>query len=146
MTTDILLKPQQLYKEYMSLIMKHDTLKTSLERTVAVISLAPGHGQGVSRRLEEMEAEILDLEKIIDKKCEELIDAQNVARKAIYHLQDPEQVAVMIKRYVDCMTFSEISSELEYTVRHCRRLNQNGLEKIIKMSPKCPLNVRPMSS
>lgn len=134
MTTDILLKPQQLYKEYMSLIMKHDTLKTSLERTVAVISLAPGHGQGVSRRLEEMEAEILDLEKIIDLKNEELMDAQAEVRAFISQLDDSFGRQMLEMRFVDLMTLKEISEEKHFSIQYCWRKIQDAAEQLQKVN------------
>ena len=135
MNIDMLNRSRQLKKEYDDLLMRHDTLKAAVENTVTVISLAPGHGQGVSRRLEDLETEILDLEKTIDKKCEELMDAQNAVNNYINNNMHPPYSVILIRRYAYFQTWEQIASELNYSVPHCYRLHETALKMIVDVTP-----------
>ena len=125
---EILMKPRELKKELESLVMKYETLKASVERTVAIISLTPGHGQGVSRRLEDLEIEIVDLEKKLYEKKQELLDTQAEAKQYILQLPNQSAVDFLIRRYVDCMTWDEIAKELNYSTRYCREKALNTIK------------------
>lgn len=134
-TFKLLMQPKKLKKDLDTLVAKYQTLKASAERTVTIISLAPGHGQGVNRRLEDIEAEMLDLEKAIEKKKEEFIDSQIVARKLIWKLEDPSDMKMLELRYVDVMTWEQVAAELHYNKRYCLDKNAVALKNLTLTSP-----------
>ena len=56
---------------------------------------------------------------------------------AIEALRDENQQKVLRLRYVDGLAWAEIAERMYYSPTHCRRLRQEGLQKLLKDVRQC---------
>lgn len=105
-----------------------ERLRSEMERTTQVLSLAPAHSGSKDkiaeqvRRMEELEIararEIADMEAYID-------------RCRVWLSGIPEQQAEILRlRYMEGKKWEEISDITHYGIRHCHKIHDKALEKM----------------
>lgn len=129
---DMLLIPQQLDKEITVLQMRRTTLRALLERTVTTIQLAPGHGNGVRRRDEEIIAEIDEIERLIEAKAEERDEIIIRCQAMLSELDDRVLVSIMEMRYLTYAKWSDIAELTGYSTRYVYKLHRKALSELAK--------------
>ncbi len=140
-------------KEYLKQAMYLDALINSKVcqsehlRNLATKVTTTYSDQGVSsehdnKRLEKTIAKIIDLEREINDDIDTLIDLKIEITAIISQVTDMKQRLILEKRYLDFENWEQISCDLNYNIRHVRRLHNEGIKKISeKMSGnvlECP--------
>jgi hypothetical protein len=69
-------------------------------------------GPVIEKTVQELTAEINNVESIISDKIQELYKRRSGIERYINSIEDCEIRLILRLRYINCMTFSEISSEL----------------------------------
>jgi len=64
-------------------------------------------------------------------KINELIQIQEEIADKIMQIDDNELQAVLVYRYLNCMTFEQIAEKMNYDVRTVRRKHVKALEKVV---------------
>ncbi|MEE0981456.1 MAG: DUF1492 domain-containing protein [Acutalibacteraceae bacterium] len=98
---------------------------------------------GVSDKVGNTVAKIVDLENEIDDMIDEYIDTRNKCIGVIEQLKDTLQYKVIHMRYVEYKSYVEIEDELNYShqwIMDVRRAALREIERIINSSPDA--NVR----
>ena len=125
-------------KDYLCQIPKTDKLIKRLCNTVATLrssltsvscELKPDKVQtsGPKDTMATTIAKIVDLEREIDQRIDELVDLKREAFRLISQLPDHDQQNVLIARYVQGMKWEAIACELEHEVRWVYRIHGKGL-------------------
>ena len=125
-------------KDYLCQIPKTDKLIKRLCNTVATLrssltsvscELKPDKVQtsGSKDTMAATIAKIVDLEREIDQRIDELVDLKREAFRLISQLPDHDQQNVLIARYVQGMKWEAIAYELEHEVRWVYRVHGKGL-------------------
>lgn len=135
MDINILLRPQQLHKEILAMQMKHDTLKSAAERTVSMISLAPGHGQGVNRKFETLGIEIADLDKAISQRSKEEDAAKEELSVLLAQMKNGLYIGILCRHYIEYKSISQISAEIGYSFRYTKQLHKLALTEYRNLAP-----------
>ena len=130
MILDILLKPTQLKREIESMRNEQEALRAFAESKTSVISLAPGHGQGVSRSLENALIKVADLDAEIKAKTEELDASETVLMKLLEKLDDGIYKRILIHKYLLNENWPIISSSIHVSERQCHYLHDEALQKL----------------
>lgn len=74
----------------------------------------------------------IDVTNRIDKKITELIDCREKIIFEIGRLNNAAEQKVLTCRYINCMSWEEISEKLHITVRQLHRIHVNALNSIVK--------------
>lgn len=93
---------------------------------------------GVSDKVGNTVAKIVDLENEIDDMIDEYIDTRNKCIGVIEQLKDTLQYKVIHMRYVEYKSYVEIEDELNYSHQWIMEVRRNALreiERIINSSP-----------
>lgn len=122
MDISILLKSQKLQNEIRALQSERDTLRACAENDTSVISLAPGHGQGVSRTMENILIRVADLDALIKEKQKRLDEMKEIILNAVARLDDPAERTVITLHYVMNKSWSETAKKMGYQMRYCKKL------------------------
>lgn len=85
---------------------------------------------GVSDKVGNTVAKIIDLENEIDDLIDEYIDIRQQCIKVVEALSDPLQYAVIHKHYVQYKSFVEIAEEENYTYDGIMKVRRKALDKI----------------
>lgn len=88
---------------------------------------------GVSDRVGNIVAKIIDLEKEVNLLVDEYINIRQSCIKVIELLQDPLQYSVIHKHYVQYKTFAEIANEEHYTYQWILKVHSRALDNITKI-------------
>ena len=93
---------------------------------------------GVSDKVGNTVAKIVDLENEIDDMIDEYIDTRNKCIGVIEQLKDTLQYKVIHMRYVEYKSYVEIEDELNYSHQWIMEVRRNALreiERVINSSP-----------
>lgn len=85
---------------------------------------------GVSDKVGNIVAKIIDLENEIDNLIDEYIDIRQQCINVIESLSDPLQYTVIHKHYVQYKSFVEIAEEEKYTYDGIMKVRKRALKKI----------------
>lgn len=85
---------------------------------------------GVSDKVGNIVAKIVDLENEIDNLIDEYIDIRQRCIKVIEALSDPMQYTVIHKHYVQYKSFVEIAEEENYTYDGIMKVRRKAIERI----------------
>lgn len=85
---------------------------------------------GVSDKVGNIVAKIVDLENEIDNLIDEYIDIRQRCIKVVEALSDPLQYTVIHKHYVQYKSFVEIAEEENYTYQWILRVHNKALKEI----------------
>lgn len=122
MNTDILYEAERLHAEIAALKAERDALRTCAENDTSVISLAPGHGQGVSRTMENILIRAADIDTLIKAKQTELDEKTGCILSAVAKLDDSLQRTVITMHYVMFKTWDETAALIGYEKRYCKKI------------------------
>jgi len=125
-------------KEYLMQISKTDRLIKRLTETVSTLrsSLTSGNYElkqdvvqtsGPKNALENTMLKIVDLEKQIDDRIDELVSMKADALKKIKELPDFDQQSVLISRYVQGVKWLQISEDMNYSISQVYKIHGNAL-------------------
>lgn len=92
-------------------------------------------------KLGDAVAKIVDLQKEINDTVDMYVDIKKEIEEQMQKIDDPDQLAVLYKRYFELKKWSQIAEELGYAERHTTRLHGYALsnfKKIMKDVRKCP--------
>ena len=130
MNTDILYKPQQLQDEISRLKDERETLRSCAEKTTSIISLAPGHGQGLNRTMEDILARVADLDAEIEAKTEELSSTVTYLLEQFDTVDNIIYRTILIHRFVLQETWQETAQQIGYCIRHCQRFLKKAVSAL----------------
>ena len=125
-------------KEYLMQISKTDRLIKRLTETVSTLrsSLTSGNYElkqdvvqtsGPKNALENTMLKIVDLEKQIDDRIDELVSMKADAEKRVRALPDLDQQTVLLARYVQGLKWDRISLELNFSISQVYKLHGQAL-------------------
>ena len=90
-----------------------------------------GSGKGaVSDKVGNASSRLVDIEKKIDKKTEKLSKAKEEIESVIEQVSDDILKTLLVKRYINCKSFSVISDEMGYSYRQINRLHVKALKEV----------------
>lgn len=99
-------------------------------KVTSTISGDVGGGFGGKDKLADAVATIVDLEREINNKVDELIDLKKSLLIDIYRLTDANHVAVLYRRYFSYETFEKISADLGYSYRNICYIHGKALQEL----------------
>lgn len=105
-----------------------ERLRSAMESTTQVLSMAPGGGTARDKLSDQM-GELMEL---MAQRNAEIIRLER-AREAVeeFVLALPEQQAKVIRlRYVEGLSWERVSEKTNYGKRHCYKINKAVLEKM----------------
>lgn len=103
-------------------------LKVAAENIVPVIDGLP-RAKNAKSRVERIALDILSCEKELVEICGLVVTAQEeLADKILFEITSPSLFTFAVLRYIECLSFEEISQRMKITLRHAFRLD----EKILK--------------
>lgn len=110
-------------------------------REIANSTSAPNIGEKVqcSRQkspLENIVAKIVDLDREVDSKIDELVDLKAELWELLGNMADERYRNVLWMRYTENKTMRQIAVENDRTKRHIRRLHAQALEEFRKIFEK----------
>ena len=131
------MKDTDIAKEYLSRIQKVDRLINRLTSMIDGLRASlTGKGcnyadrvmtSGPSDVLAATIAKVVDLEKEVDERIDELIDIKREALRTISQVEDYDQQDVLIARYMEGMKWEEIAADLDRDLRWVYRVHGQGL-------------------
>lgn len=87
-------------------------------------------GSGNLDKLGDAVSKIVDLENEINKAIDIYIDKKKVVNAVIEQIQDPDQVAVLYKRYFQYESLEQIACELHCTYRNVCYIHGKALQAV----------------
>lgn len=117
-------------KEIKGMIEERDTLKRAAEKSTTTYSETPSRGSKNTSRTEDLVIAVVDMDREIDTKVDQLVNIKEQIREAVSTVKDRKQRTVMTLRYLYFFNWIEIAREMNITVRHAMRLNQCGIESL----------------
>lgn len=110
---------------------KLQELRNLARKVTPAYSQSPGGGNGNAQKLENSIAKIIEQEKIIAERCNELC-AQLAEVRALVALLPMEPMRlVMQRRYLNYQKWEQIAAELHYSWQNVHRLHSKALDYIL---------------
>lgn len=119
--------------EISDLIDERERLRSLLEKVTPSLSHAPVHS-GNSDKMAGAIANIVELEKYIEKRSKELLRARMEAEQLIDRLADERHRAVLKSYYFSRRRWQEVADALHYDKRSVLRFHGWALLEMVKMS------------
>ena len=102
-------------------------LRAQAEKSTSTVSLAPGGNAYDDSRLEDLVLKIADLEREEESIENEMAGVSVELSIFLSRLSSPEQINILMMRYVDLMSFDAIAQRVPYTSRSMYRYHKKGL-------------------
>jgi DNA-directed RNA polymerase specialized sigma subunit len=99
----------------------------------APMGTEPVQTSGVSDKVGNITAKIVDLEAEINRMIDKFIDDKQERIKVIEQVNEPLQYNILHKHYVQGKKFREIAEEEHYTEVHISKQHQKALKKVQKI-------------
>lgn len=90
---------------------------------------APGGGGAADRRA-ELVARIVDAQREIEARLSEIAESERETLALIGRLKDERLRALLLLRYVDCLSWAEIGDRMHYCREYIQRLHRQALEEL----------------
>ena len=102
------------------------------KRVTPANSQAPAGGGGNGSRIEDVTAQILELEGLLQEKTYEYLRQYRDVESAIAlaEKEDAKAAEVLRLRYLDGMKWEDVAGNMRYDVRWIRRLHDRGIRII----------------
>lgn len=97
-------------------------------------------GSGNQDKLGDAIAKIVDLENEINRAVDEYVDKRRYASSLVEKVQEPDQLAVLYKRYFQYEPWEKIACDMGFTYRHTIRIHGLALQtlsEIMKNTENC---------
>ena len=102
-------------------------LRAQAEKSTSTVSLAPGGNSYDDSRLEELVLKIADLEREEKSIENEMAGVSAELSTFLSRLSSPEQMKILMMRYVDLLPFDAIARKVHFTSRSMYRYHRKGL-------------------
>lgn len=102
-------------------------LRAQAEKSTSTVSLAPGGNAYDDSRLEELVLKIADLEREEKSIENEMAGVSAELSTFLSRLSSPEQMKILMMRYVDLLPFDAIARKVHFTSRSMYRYHRKGL-------------------
>lgn len=123
---EYLMQYRQIEKEINRLLEERARWMALAEKMTPSLSGMPG-GAGGGDRLGETVAKIVDLEREIDAKVDELVEHHRKIGEAISQIPDAKEREVLLRRYIQGQSWEEIGEKMEITIRRVYQLHKTAL-------------------
>ena len=124
-------KADKLDEEIFSILEDLEYWKAKATNVTAQISGVPGPGGGIKDKVQESVVKIVDLENMYNARLKDLIDWKKNIEKTIWNVADPQLRAILRYRYIDGLTWSEISRKMCYSLSQIYSLHRKAIDQII---------------
>jgi uncharacterized coiled-coil DUF342 family protein len=125
---DYLEKIAEINSEIDRLILEMDMWRTKATNITTDITNEPVQG-GVSDKVGNSVAKILEINEKIDKKIDKLVDLKEEIKSKINKIDDVRYRNVLKDRYICLMTWDSICKKNEYSWRYIFKLRDEALKK-----------------
>lgn len=119
--------------EISDLLDERERLRSLAEKITPSLSFAPGHGANTDK-MAPVVANLIEVERYIEKRSKELLQARMEAEKLIDSLSDERHRAVLKSYYFSRRNWQDVADALHYDVRTATRLHGIALLEMKKMS------------
>ena len=119
--------------EISDLLDERERLRSLAEKITPSLSFAPVHGANTDK-MAPVVANLIEVERYIEKRSKELLQARMEAEKLIDSLSDERHRAVLKSYYFSRRNWQDVADALHYDVRTATRLHGIALLKMKKMS------------
>lgn len=107
-----------------------DRLKGMATKVTTSLSLVPGHGSGGQDKLGDAVAKIIDLQKEVNQAIDVYVDKKREVSSLIEKIRDPDQLAVLHKRYIQYKHWEQIACEMGFTYRNVCYIHGRALQAV----------------
>ena len=114
-----------------SKIAQVSNLRELATKATATLSDMPGNATPNTHRMEEIIVKIIDLENEINEDIDNLVDLKAEIGAAIDGVKDINQCLVLRYRYIECMTWKQVSATLCIDERTARRWHKKAIDKVV---------------
>lgn len=108
-------------------------LRDSLLRITPVLKDDVVSGSSSHDRMSATIAKIVDLEKEINAKVDDMVDRKSRVIRLLEKVRNPDYLTILQRRYVDLASFEEIAAEMHYTYRWICKLHGRALQTFAKI-------------
>lgn len=119
--------------EISDLLDERERLRSLAEKITPSLSFAPVHGANTDKMVPVV-ANLIEVERHIEKRSKELLQARMEAEKLIDSLSDERHRAVLKSYYFSRRNWQDVADALHYDVRTATRLHGIALLEMKKMS------------
>lgn len=119
--------------EISDLLDEREHLRSLAEKITPSLSFAPVHGANTDK-MAPVVANLIEVERYIEKRSKELLQARMEAEKLIDSLSDERHRAVLKSYYFSRRNWQDVADALHYDVRTATRLHGIALLEMKKMS------------
>lgn len=119
--------------EISDLLDERERLRSLAEKITPSLSFAPVHGANTDK-MAPVVANLIEVERYIEKRSKELLQARMEAEKLIDSLSDERHRAVLKSYYFSRRNWQDVADALHYDVRTATRLHGIALLEMKKMS------------
>lgn len=131
MTRTELNSVRELHKKICGLEENLRAWKVCAENIVPVLDGLP-KSQFIKSRVERITTAIIDTEQQITKLREQLNETKlTLATQIFREFKEPMLQTLLILRYVECLSYKEVSRRMGLSLRHTYRLHENFLKKAL---------------
>lgn len=119
--------------EISDLLDERERLRSLAEKITPSLSFAPVHGANTDK-MAPVVANLIEVERYIEKRSKELLQARMEAEKLIDSLSDERHRTVLKSYYFSRRNWQDVADALHYDVRTATRLHGIALLEMKKMS------------
>lgn len=123
---EYLMQYRQIEKEINRLLEERARWAALAEKMTPSLSGMPG-GAGGGDRLGETVAKIVDLEREIGAKVDELVEHYRKIGEVVSQIPDEKEREVLLRRYIQGQSWEEIGEKMEITIRRVYQLHKTAL-------------------
>lgn len=87
-------------------------------------------GSGEQDKMGDAVSKIIDLDKEIDKSIDEYIGKKKEVIIVLEKIQNPDQLDILYKRYIQYETFEQISNEMSMSYRNVCNIHGKALQSV----------------
>lgn len=91
------------------------------------------HTSGVSDKIGNTVAKIIDLQNEIDENIDKLVDLKREIMKVIDQLEDSAMIDILYKRYFKYETWEQIALDMNFTYQWVCKLHGKALQEVKKI-------------
>lgn len=124
---------QRLYRRMQITRNSYERWKALAENTTGTISEIKVQTNDIENKMDLRLVEMITAKDAYERATQEYIDALNTANSIIFSIENPEEMELVYRRYIDGATWQEISCEMGISERKCYMLNQ----KVCAYLEKC---------
>jgi len=115
-------------------------LKDLMLKITTTLKGDPVSGTRTVDKMGDAVSKIVDLEREINEDIDAYVLLKRQVRDVVEKVKDPDQAAVLYKRYFHYEHWEQIAYEMGYTYRHITRIHGHALQTVEKLLKResCP--------